>query len=52
MMSHFANAQIHHLYLGTRYNWEKTDDFNPKITAKQLVKNILRTLLTNLNSSS
>ena len=28
---------------GTRYSWEKTNNFNPKITAKQLVINILRT---------
>ena len=30
-------------FFGTRYSWEKTNNFNPKITAKQLVKNILRT---------
>ena len=31
------------IHLGTRYSWEKTNNFNPKITAKQLVINILRT---------
>ena len=30
-------------FFGTRYSWEKTNNFNPKITAKQLVINILRT---------
>ena len=30
-------------YFYTRYSWEKTNNFNPKITAKQLVINILRT---------
>ena len=32
-----------YVFLGTRYSWEKTNNFNPKITAKQLVINILRT---------
>ena len=30
-------------YFGTQYSWEKTNNFIPKITAKQLVINILRT---------
>ena len=40
---HLNTSPLISHFLGTRNNWEKTSNFNPKIAAKHLVINILRT---------